>query len=253
MKGQLRLAALPGIPMIGPGDSLPELILEGIDRAGLELASGDVLVIAQKIISKAEGRLVKLETIVPSPQASKLAREVEKDPRVVELILRESHQILRTRPGLIVVEHRRGFVCANAGIDQSNIQGEEDQVLLLPEDPDRSAEQLRASLVEKSDAQIGVIIADSHGRAWRLGTVGVAIGVAGVPALVDLRGKPDLYQRKLQITEIGLADELSSAASILMGQADEAQPVVHVRGLPYPLRPGRLQELIRPEEEDLFR
>ena len=253
MKGQLLLTALPGIPMIGPGDSLPELILQGIDRAGLELASGDVIVIAQKIISKAEGRLVKLETIVPSPQASKLAREVEKDPRVVELILRESHQILRTRPGLIVVEHRKGFVCANAGIDQSNIQGEEDQVLLLPEDPDRSAEQLRAALVEASGVQVGVIIADSHGRAWRLGTVGVAIGVAGVPALVDLRGKPDLYQRKLQITEIGLADELSSAASILMGQADEAQPVVHVRGIPYPLRPSRLQELIRPEEEDLFR
>lgn len=239
--------------MIGAGDPLPELILQGIDRAGLELASGDVIVVAQKVISKAEGRLVKLENILPSPRAAKLAREVKKDPRVVELIFRESRQILRTRPGLIVVEHRNGFVCANAGIDQSNIQGDEDQVLLLPEDPDRSAEQLRAALSEATGAEIGVIIADSHGRAWRLGTVGVAIGVAGVPALVDLRGKPDLYQRKLQITEVGLADELSSAASILMGQADEAQPVVHIRGLPYPLRPSRLQELIRPEEEDLFR
>ncbi|MFP3852817.1 MAG: coenzyme F420-0:L-glutamate ligase [Anaerolineales bacterium] len=253
MKGQLLLTALPGIPMIGAGDPLPELILQGIDRAGLELASGDVIVVAQKVISKAEGRLVKLENILPSPRAAKLAREVKKDPRVVELIFRESRQILRTRPGLIVVEHRNGFVCANAGIDQSNIQGDEDQVLLLPEDPDRSAEQLRAALSEATGAEIGVIIADSHGRAWRLGTVGVAIGVAGVPALVDLRGKPDLYQRKLQITEVGLADELSSAASILMGQADEAQPVVHIRGLPYPLRPSRLQELIRPEEEDLFR
>ncbi len=253
MSQQLVLTALPGLPSVRPGDSLAQLIQTGLDQAQLELRAGDVLVLAQKIVSKAEGRLVQLAEVEPRPQAEQLAAEVDKDPRIVELVLQESNKVLRTRPGLIVVEHRNGFVCANAGIDQSNIESSQDQVLLLPMDPDGSAEALRRQLGEHYGVEIGVVIADSHGRAWRLGTVGVAIGVAGMPALVDLRGRPDLYDRTLKITEVGLADEVSAAASILMGQADEAQPVVHVRGLPYPLRPSRLKELIRPEEEDLFR
>jgi coenzyme F420-0:L-glutamate ligase/coenzyme F420-1:gamma-L-glutamate ligase len=253
MTAQLVLTSLPGIPSVQEGDDLAALILEALDRARLRLESGDVLIVAQKIVSKAEGRAVPLSEISSSPQAQELARQTDKDPRVVELILQESNEILRTRPGLIVVEHRCGFVCANAGIDRSNLGGDEDRVLLLPENPQASAEALRGSLQEKTGAEIGVLIIDSHGRAWRLGTVGVAIGVAGVPALLDLRGKPDLYGRKLEITEVGLADELSAAGSILMGQADEARPVVHARGLPYPLREGSLQELLRPVEEDLFR
>lgn len=253
MSQQLVVTALPGMPAVQPGDSLPRLIREGLARADLQLQSGDLLVLAQKIVSKSEGRLVSLGQVEPSEQARSLAEQVDKDPRVVELVLRESRQILRTRPGLMVVEHRNGFVCANAGIDQSNVEGAEEHVLLLPKDSDASAELIRRELSESSGADIGVIIADSHGRAWRLGTVGVAIGVAGMPALLDLRGRPDMFQRKLKITEVGLADEVSAAASILMGQADEARPVVHVRGLPYSLRPGNMRELIRPPEEDLFR
>ena len=253
MSQQLQLTALPGLPAVQPGDSLIELIRDGLENAGLRLEDGDVLVLAQKIVSKAEGRLFDLAGVEPSYRAKELAQQVDKDPRVVELVLRESRQILRTRPGLIIVEHKNGFICANAGIDQSNVLGDGEHVLLLPEDPDRSAEQLRAQLSELFDVEIGVVIADSHGRAWRLGTVGVAIGVAGMPALVDLRGHPDMFERVLRITEVGFADEVSAAASILMGQADEGQPVVHVRGLPYGLRPSSLKELIRPEEEDLFR
>lgn len=253
MSQQLVLTALPGLPAVQPGDSLALIIQEGLGNAGLALADGDVLVLAQKIVSKAEGRQVDLATVSPSPRANELAERVAKDPRVVELVLQESRQILRTRPGLIIVEHRHGFICANAGIDQSNVEGQGESVLLLPEDPDRSAENLREALSTHYGVEIGVIIADSHGRAWRLGTVGVAIGVAGLPALVDLRGNPDLFDRILRITEVGFADEVSAAASILMGQADEGQPVVHLRGLPYGLRPSSLQELIRPEEEDLFR
>lgn len=257
MTGQLVLTALPKFPLISPGDDLVGLISSGLLRAGIELVDGDVVVVAQKIVSKAEGRHVDLAQVEASQEAQELAREVDKDPRVVELVLSESSKVLRTRPGLLVVEHRLGFVCANAGIDRSNIDpqvtGGGDWVLLLPEHPDRSAARLRAGLQDAHGAGIGVLIVDSHGRAWRMGTVGVAIGIAGFPAVVDLRGTPDLYGRRLQITEVGLADEVSAAASVLMGQAAEARPVVHVRGLPYPLRESGLSEILRPEEEDLFR
>lgn len=257
MTGQLVLTALPKFPLISPGDDLVGLISSGLLRAGIELVDGDVVVVAQKIVSKAEGRHVDLGQVEASQEAQELAREVDKDPRVVELVLSESSKVLRTRPGLLVVEHRLGFVCANAGIDRSNIDpqvtGGGDWVLLLPEHPDRSAARLRAGLQDAHGAGIGVLIVDSHGRAWRMGTVGVAIGIAGFPAVVDLRGTPDLYGRRLQITEVGLADEVSAAASVLMGQAAEARPVVHVRGLPYPLRESGLSEILRPEEEDLFR
>jgi len=210
-------------------------------------------VIAQKIISKAEDRRVTLADVQPSAEARALADSVEKDPALVELVLQESQQVLRTRPGLMIVEHRLGFVCANAGIDRSNVEDGGESVLLLPIDPDGSGQSIRAGLSAQFGVDIGVLIVDSHGRAWRMGTVGVAIGVAGFPALKDMRGEPDLFGRRLEITQIGLADEACAAASILMGQASENCPVVHLRGLPYPLREGSLAELIRPEEEDLFR
>lgn len=249
--------ALPGLPIAAPGDSLAAMILEGLGRAGLALQNGDVLVCAQKIVSKVEGRFIDLNTILPGEEAHRLAGETGKDPRLVEVILGESRAVLRTRPGLIIVEHRLGFICANAGVDHSNVRpaGQEggDWVLLLPEDPDASAERLRAELEGSSAARLGVLVIDSHGRAWRMGTVGVAIGVSGFPALLDLRGEADLFGRRLQVTQVGLADEIAAGASALMGQAGERRPVIHLRGLPYALREGRLAELIRPREEDLFR
>lgn len=257
MLTQLTLTALPGIPLVEPGDDLAALILANLQHTGMTLDDGDVVVIAQKIVSKAEGRQVNLDTVEPSEVAIELARDAEKDPRLVEVILGESKHVLRTRPGLIIVEHRLGFVCANAGVDHSNVRGPRgapgEWVLRLPVDPDRSARELCERLHLTSKARIGVLIVDSHGRAWRMGTVGVAIGLAGFPALVDLRGHPDLFGDLLQVTQVGLADELAAGASLVMGQADEGLPVVHVRGLPYPLRKGSMDELLRPEEDDLFR
>jgi coenzyme F420-0:L-glutamate ligase/coenzyme F420-1:gamma-L-glutamate ligase len=254
---RLLLTALPGLPLIQPGDDLMPLLLQGLCAARLRLRDGDVLVVAQKIVSKSESRLINLNHVKPSAAALELGRKAQKDARLVELILGESRRVLRFRPGLIIVEHRLGFICANAGIDHSNVQGPDgsskDWVLLLPEQPDLSAERLRQALHEASGAHLGVLIIDSHGRAWREGTVGVAIGVAGFPALLDLRGRADLFGEVLQITQVGLADEVAAAASALMGQADESRPVIHVRGLPYPLREGTLSELLRPRERDLFR
>ncbi|MFZ5807842.1 MAG: coenzyme F420-0:L-glutamate ligase [Chloroflexota bacterium] len=253
----LTLTPLRGIPLIKAGDNLAELILHALKQNQIALQDGDILVVAQKVVSKAEGRRVNLVEVQVSPQAMQLAKEIEKDPRLVELILRESCQVLRTRPGTIVVEHRLGFVCANAGIDHSNVAGEGDEngewVLLLPENPDASAEQIRQEMEAESGAKVGVLIIDSHGRAWRMGTVGVAIGVAGMPALVDLRGQADLFGYTLRITQVGAADELAAAASLVMGQAAEGTPVVHVRGFPYPLREGSIHEMIRPRHQDLFR
>lgn len=253
----LTLTPLPGLPLISPGDDLASLILQALDRAHLSLVEGDILVLAQKIVSKAEGRLVDLSQVTPSPRALELAARTDKDPRLVELILSESRQVLRTRPGTIIVEHRLGFVCANAGIDHSNVHGAagkaEDWVLLLPKDPDASACALRQRLEAASGARLGVLIIDSHGRAWRLGTVGMAIGISGMPGLVDMRGWADLFDYRLQITQVGVADELAAAASLVMGQAAEGTPVVHVRGFPYPLREASLSELLRPREQDLFR
>lgn len=253
----LVLTPLPGIPLVQPGDDLFELIQQALERAGIELQDGDILVLAQKIVSKAEGRLANLVEVQPSIQAQELAKTVEKDPRLVELVLRESKEVVRTRPGTIVVEHRLGFVCANAGIDHSNVAGtgdkQEEWVLLLPEDPDASALALRQRLQMDSHTRLGVLIIDSHGRAWRQGVMGSTIGLSGMPGLVDLRGHPDLFGYTLRITQVGVADELAAAASLVMGQADEGTPVVHVRGFPYPLREGGLNELLRPKEQDLFR
>lgn len=257
MTHTLTLTVLPNIPLIQSGDDLCSIILGSLGEAGLQLQNDDVLVIAQKIVSKAEGRFVRLSSITPSARALELAEALQKDPRHVEVILRETKEIVRMRPGVIVVEHRLGYVCANAGVDRSNVAPhggpEDDYLLMLPEDPDRSCAEFRERLFNATGARIGVIINDSHGRAWRSGTVGVAIGAAGVPSLLDLRGTPDLFDYPLQVTQVGLADEIAAAASLVMGQAAEGRPVIHVRGVPYPLREGNAQELIRPKEMDMFR
>ena len=253
----LVLTALSRIPVVQPGDDLTKLTITGLSDSGITLTHGDVLVFAQKIVSKAENRFVNLDSVTPSSKAKKLADETGKDVRLVEVVLQESVRVVRTRENLIIVEHRLGFVCANAGVDHSNVASPSGQpgewVLLLPENPDESAQRLWKEIQDSTGANIGVLIIDSHGRAWRLGTVGVAIGIAGFPALLDMRGKPDLYGDTLMVTQVGLADEVAAGASALMGQADEGRPIVHVCGLPYELREGNLRELIRPKDEDLFR
>jgi coenzyme F420-0:L-glutamate ligase/coenzyme F420-1:gamma-L-glutamate ligase len=238
------------------GDDLARLVQHGLKAAGESLRDGDVLVLAQKIVSKAEGRVVRLDAVTASPRAIELGKQCDKDPRLVELILSEAAEVVRTRPGVIVVQHRLGFVLANAGIDRSNVEPEPDaaeSVLLLPRDPDGSAQRLRAALKAATGADAAVIVNDSLGRAWRNGTVGTALGAAGLPALADLRGRPDLFQRALQTTEVGVADEIAAAASLMMGQADEGRPIVLVRGLAFERRSGSGQELIRRRELDMFR
>lgn len=254
----LTLTPLPKIPLINPGDDLVEILLNSIQSTThITLDDGDILVLAQKIVSKAEGRQVNLKKVKPSVEAKELATRSEKDPRLVELILRESNEVLRVQPGTIIVEHRLGFVCANAGIDHSNVQGNEgnsdDWVLLLPENPDRSAHHIRQKIKFATGNRIGVLIIDSHGRTWRLGTIGMTIGLSGVPGLVDRRGWADIFGNKLKITVVAAADELAAAASLVMGEAAERIPAVHVRGFPYPLREGSLKELLRPKNHDLFR
>ena len=253
----LNLITLANFPLIQKGDNLAETLHTCLTDNEIELQDGDVLVIAQKVVSKAEGRKVSLQSVTVSPEAKELAEKTDKDPRVVELILQESAKVLRHRPGLIIVEHKLGFVCANAGIDRSNVKqdsvSDDGSVLLLPQDPDRSAREIRLALEKVSDKQIGVLIIDSHGRAWRNGTVGISIGYSGLPGIVDLRGEPDLFGYELKVTQIAVADELAAAASLMMGQADEGLPVVHVRGFPYSLREGSFQELPRDIESDLFR
>lgn len=249
------LTALAGIPTVCPGDDLAALIGAGLRRTELVAELGDVLVLAQKIVSKAEGRRVRLADVVPSARAVALAEQAQKDARVVELILRESVQVLRCRPGVIIVEHRSGLVMANAGIDASNVDDADgdESVLLLPLDSDRSAAGLREKLRRSLGCDIGVVINDSFGRAWRNGTIGTAIGLAGLPGLWDMRGLPDRRGRLLRSTEVGVADELAAAASLVMGQGDEGLPVVHVRGFPLALREGSVRELMRSRDIDLFR
>jgi coenzyme F420-0:L-glutamate ligase/coenzyme F420-1:gamma-L-glutamate ligase len=253
----LTITPVSRFPLIHAGDNLADLLLVSLKTNHISLEDGDILVLTQKIISKAEGRSINLTTIVPSDRANKIAAQCEKDPRLVELILRESTEVLRVRPGSLIVQHRLGFICASAGIDHSNVQGEggkpEDWVLLLPEDPDLSAFKIRHRLESTTSNHIGVMIIDSHGRAWRLGVVGTCIGLSGLPALIDERGWQDLFGYRLKITIVGAADELAAAASLMMGEAAEGIPVVHVRGFPYPLRESSMKELIRPKTQDLFR
>lgn len=252
MTTRLEVFALPGLPMVQAGDDLPALIRAGLDRAGQTLRDRDVVVIAQKIVSKAEGRTVDLADVTPSPQAIALAAKVAKDPRIVEVVLAESTKVVRSRPNLMIMQHRLGFVMANAGVDQSNVAEPDGRhrALLLPLDPDASAARIRAALGQH--ANIGVIISDSFGRPWRRGTAGVAIGSAGLPSIIDLRGQPDLFGRTLEVSIIGFADEIAAAASLLQGQAAEAQPVVVVRGLTWTAPDVPVADVIRPPEEDLF-
>jgi coenzyme F420-0:L-glutamate ligase/coenzyme F420-1:gamma-L-glutamate ligase len=253
--GRLELLALPGLPMVKASDDLAALLAEAYARCAITPRPGDVLALAQKIVSKAEGRMVELASVVPSPRAVALAAKVQKDPRLVELILSESVRVVRSRPNVLIVEHRLGFVMANAGIDQSNVAPADgvERALLLPTDPDGSAARLRTALRQRLGMAPAVIVTDSFGRAWRRGTQGIAIGAAGLPALLDLRGNPDLFGRTLQVSISGFADEIASAASLVMGQGDEAQPAVLVRGLAWTAPDNPAANLVRPAAEDMFR
>jgi coenzyme F420-0:L-glutamate ligase/coenzyme F420-1:gamma-L-glutamate ligase len=240
-----------GVPEIHPGDDLPRIIAEAVSRRGLAFAHGDVLVVAQKIVSKAEGRLVDLAAIPASPAAADLAARLKKDPRLVEVILRESRRVVRSEPVLIVETHH-GFVCANAGVDQSNVPGG-DVVSLLPRDPDRSAAQIAGALHRRTRKRVAVIISDTFGRPWRLGLTNVAIGAAGLPVLLDLRGTRDLHGKPLHATIIAIADELAAAAGLVMRKS-AGIPAVIVRGYRYRVSPrDRAARMIRPAQEDLFR
>lgn len=251
----LALTALPGLPMVQPGDDLAELLITALRRAGIAPASQDVLVLAQKIVSKAEGRLVRLRDVQPSPRADALAAATGKDPRMVELILAESREVVRHAPGLLVTEHRLGFVMANAGIDQSNVEHPEGEelALLLPLDPDASCARIKARLDAAFGVELAVLVNDSFGRPWRQGVTGVALGAAGLPALLDVVGKADLFGRTMRITEIAVADEIAAAASLLMGQTAAGQPAVHLRGLRWDAAARPAADLLRSRQQDLFR
>ena len=250
---RIELIGVPDVPLVGPGDDLAAMIADALEHNALRLCAGDVVVVAHKIVSKAEDRFVDLAAVRPSDRALAIAAETEKDPRLVEIILSESARIVRRRAGLLITEHRLGYVMANAGIDQSNVAPDGGRVLLLPRDPDRSAEALRQRFSAHYGCELAVIINDSFGRAWRRGTVGIALGVAGVPASRDLRGQADLFGRKLQVSVVGFADEIAAAASLIMGQAAEKLPVVLVRGLAWTEVPTPARSLVRPAAEDLFR
>lgn len=255
---RLELRALPGIPLVQPGDDVAALVGDAIERAQLRpRPSGDVIVVTSKVVSRAEDRFVDLAQVSASPRARELAERIEKDPRLVELILSESSAVSRTARGVLVVRHRLGFVSANAGIDESNGRPQADGrgpwVLLMPLDPDASAQRIREALQRRFDADLGIILSDSHGRPFRLGTVGVAIGVAGLPPLWDQRGGHDLHGRELQATITALADQVAAAADLVAGQAAEGRAAVYVRGLSYAPQ-GELGAgaLIRPAAQDLY-
>ena len=255
--GELKFTQLLNIPLVNEGDNIAELLLISIRNQSIEIENDDILAVTSKVISKAEGRMVNLNDIHPSKKALELGKEIKRDPRLMELLISESKEIVRASEQAIIVEHRLGFICANAGIDHSNVQGsygnKEDWYLLLPKSPDDSAKIIREYFKDKTGKDIGVVIIDSHGRPWRKGTVGVIIGTSRVPALIDLRGKPDLFGYHLKITEVAAGDELAAAASLMMGQADEKIPAVHVRGFPYQLCDSAIADILRPKNMDLFR
>ncbi len=249
----LMLIALPGIPLVKPGDDLVGLILDGLKAADLILEPHDIVVVTSKIVSKAENRLLDLRTVTPTPEARRLAEITGKDARLVEAILRESQAVSRCREGVLIVRHRLGFISANAGIDRSNVGAEGDHwVLLLPQDPDASARRIRDGLLERTGIAVGVILSDTHGRPFRVGNVGTAIGVAGIPALLDLRGHEDLFGRELKSTIVAAADAVAAAAALVSGEADEGRPVVLVRGLKLPEGQGCAADLNRDPALDLY-
>lgn len=247
------LIPLTNVPLVGAGDNLASITLDAVAASNVQLQNGDVVVLAQKIVSKAEARQVALAGVTPSPRALELGAQCDKDPRLVELILSEAQEVMRVRKGVLIVRHRLGLVLANAGIDQSNIaHGDGPEALLLPIDPDASSAALRGQIAATTGVAVGVLIIDSLGRAWRNGTCGTAIGVAGFPALLDLRGAEDLHGRKLETSELGYADEIAAAASLVMGQAGEGTPIVIVRGLNLRADEGTASDLIRSPALDLF-
>jgi len=253
MQNELTIFPVWDIPLVQAGDDLAALIGDALLRAGFQVSDGDVFVVAQKVVSKSEGRMVLLNSVDPSLRAVELAAEVDKDPRLVELILRESKKIVRAAPGVIIVQHRLGIVCANAGIDQSNIEHAQGGcALLLPEDPDRSASALRDQLTALSGKRLGVLISDSINRPWRVGTVGIAIGSAGITVLEDRRGQCDLFGRELMVTMSNSADSIASAAMLVMGETTERVPVAIVRGLASGEGTQDGSDCIRPPHEDLF-
>ncbi|MBE9538328.1 MAG: coenzyme F420-0:L-glutamate ligase [Proteobacteria bacterium] len=255
MPTTLELIPLADFPLVEPGQNVAQLIAACLEKNGLALMEGDVLIVAQKIISKAEDRYVRLADVEPSPAALALAEQADKDPRQMELVLRESQEIVKVRPGVVIVEHRNGYVHANAGIDKSNIPARDNdpQVLLLPKNPDGSAQILLETLSRYSGIGVKIIINDSFGRAWRNGTVGVAIGTAGFQPLYNQVGEKDLYGNILEVTESAVADELAAAASLVMGQAAEACPVVLARGLTLQAAETGSHSLIRAKSQDMFR
>ena len=249
----LNVTALPNIPLIQPGDDLVHIVLEGLAAGDLTLQTGDVLVITSKIVSKAEGRQVRLDTVEPSERAIELAAAADKDARIVELILRESVGISRQSRGVLVMEHRLGFISANAGIDQSNIEHHEDHVLLLPLDPDATAKTIHERLLAETGVAVGIVISDSHNRPFRLGTMGVAIGLAGIPAILDFRGKPDLFGREMRVSMQAYGDLIASVGQLIGGEGAEGRPITLIRGLQFPPESGTARDLLRPPEQDLYR
>ncbi len=253
MTSALNIYPVMGIPLIREGAELAGMIHTAISTSGFKIRDEDVLVVAQKIVSKAEGRTVRLADVEASIEAQELAQEIDKDPRLVELILRESKTVVRKAPGVLIVRHRLGIVCANAGIDQSNIDhGQGECALLLPQDPDHSASRLRDKLMVLTGKRLGVIISDSINRPWRLGTIGIAIGSAGITVLDDRRGHSDIFGRELQVTMSNSADSIATAAMLVMGETTERVPVAVVQGLALMEGSQQASDSIRPPEEDLF-
>lgn len=246
----LSLIPLTGIPIVQPGDDLGHILIDALRP--MQPRDGDVLVVTSKIVAKAEGRFMNLRDVTPTPRAVEVAEATHKDPRLVEVILRESQGISRMAPNVLITRHKLGFVSANAAIDHSNTADDPDVVLLMPRDPDTTARQLHECLRKSLGVTAPVVIADSHGRPHRLGTIGVAVGVVGMPGVEDWRGRADLFGFKLQHTEIGLADMVASAATLVMGQAAEGVPAVLVRGLRFAPRDGSAAEITRPANMDLY-
>lgn len=246
----IRILGLSGLPEIQPGDDLGALIVQAVSAPPVGIQERDIFVVAQKIVSKAEGRMVKLDSVEPSPQAQEWAAAQGKDARVLEVILRETRRIVRRERGILIVETRQGFICANAGVDASNVP--EGTVTLLPEDPDRSARRLQAGLENAFGVRLAVIISDTFGRPWREGLVNVALGVAGLRPLLDYRGQKDVYGRPLKVTVVAVADELAAAAELAMGKTSRV-PIAIIRGYAYEPAAGSGRNLLRPAEQDLFR
>ena len=253
--GPVTLTPLAGIPVVREGDDVARLVGDAIEGADIAPADFDVVVVTQKIVSKAEGRRVRLSDVEPSPRALELAASLDKDARMIEIVLRESNAVVAHGHGVLIAEHRSGHVMANAGVDRSNVgrPGDDEEVLLLPRDPDESAAVFHRSLEARFGCRLAVVVSDSAGRAWRHGVAGIAIGAAGLPSLVDLRGAPDLFDVPLKVTLAGFADQIASAANLVAGEAAEGVPAVHVRGLAWDAAPAPARALVRDRESDLFR